>query len=98
MEQEKLLVMIQVEVENPEEFNKTWLEEVLTVWEKCGARHLGSPFLAQGGGLVRFLAFKDEAAFAGLRQHMDQTEDGAKVAKVLSAYKFSAKTSLLNIG
>lgn len=96
MSSKKLIVMIEVETENVVLFNDFWIDVVLPIWEGQGARHIGSFLRKDNSGIVRLLEFENEEAFAGFRHHMDSSEEGKAAGAQLSAYKFSAKTTLLH--
>ena len=98
MDCEKLVVMIEVQTEEPEQFNQFWLKNVLPVWEGRGARHLGSYLTKEGHGVVRLLEFPNEAAFSDFQRYMQEQEQGRQVAQLLAPFHFSAKTTLLRCG
>lgn len=98
MDSGKLTVMISVTVDSdPNAFNTLWISEILPIWEKCGARHLGS-FAPEGvhNIIIRLLQFSDGDCFDSFRRRMEQSEEGMRANALLKAFSFTAETTLLS--
>ena len=71
-----------------EEFHDFWSKKSLPLWEKYGAKHVGSwsTVIGKGHEIVRLFAFEDLAHYEKFQQFLWQDEDGQRLRFELDRY------------
>ena len=71
-----------------DEFHKFWSETSLPMWEKYGAKHIGSWTTAIGKGneITRLFAFDNMAHFEKFQMFLFKDEEGRKLQNEIFKY------------
>ncbi|MFC2058505.1 NIPSNAP family protein [Chloroflexota bacterium] len=71
-----------------EEFHELWSKESLPLWEKYGAKHIGSwsTVIGRSNEIVRLFAFKNLAHYERFRQLVQQDKDAQAVLTKFSSF------------
>ena len=79
------------------EFHRFWSTRSLPIWEKYGAKHIGSweTSIGESFEIVRLFAFDDLTHFERFNKFLSQDKDGRKLVRELAPYMVSVTQKIL---
>ncbi len=82
-----LMIKVKVHFGMVGEFNEFWGRESLPIWEKHGAKHIGS-FMMRAGGpineIIRLFEFESLSHWQQMEDFLVETEEGRTLVKKLN--------------
>lgn len=81
-----------------QEFHDFWARESLPLWEKYGAKHIGSwsTTIGKTNEIVRLFAFTDMAYYEKWQGFIYGSQGGKELVQKLSPYILDSETKLLS--